>query len=52
MMKAQPQVWRRNAASSTFRPLDQTDRSIVKVFIKARIEKLLWGLETIKIKVI
>jgi len=52
MMKTQPQVWRRKAASSPFRPFDQTDRSIVKVFINARIEKLLRGLETIKIKVI
>lgn len=52
MMKAQPQVWRRKAALSAVRPFDQADRSIVKVFIKARIEKLLWGLETIKIKVI
>ena len=41
MMKAQPQVWRRNAALSTLRPLDQTDSILVKVFIKARIEKLL-----------
>jgi hypothetical protein len=52
MMKAQPQVWRRNAALSTLRPLDQTDRSIVKVFVKARIGELLRRLETIKIKVI
>ncbi len=42
MMKAQPQVWRRNAALSALRPFDQTDCSIVKVFAKARIEKLLW----------
>jgi len=42
MMKAQPQVWRRNAAMSTFRPLDQADRSLAEVFVKARIEKLLW----------
>jgi hypothetical protein len=52
MMNTQPQVWRRNAASSPFRPFDQTDRSVIKVFIKARIEKLLRVLETIKIKVI
>ena len=41
MMKAQPQVWRRNAAISTLRPFDQTDRSVIKVFVKAGIEKLL-----------
>ncbi len=42
MMKAQPQVCRRNAALSALRPFDQTDRSVVKIFIQARIEKLLW----------
>ena len=41
MMKTQPQVWRRYAAFSPFRPFDQTDRSVIKIFIKARIEKLL-----------
>jgi len=41
MMKAQPQVWRRNAALSALRPFDQADCIIIKVFIKARIEKLL-----------
>ncbi len=41
MMKAQLQVWRRNAASSMFRPFDQADCSVIKVFAKARIEKLL-----------
>jgi len=41
MMKAQPQVWRRNAALSALRPFDQADCILVKVFIKARIEKLL-----------
>ena len=48
MMKAQPQVWRRNAAISTFRPFDQTDCSVIKVFVKAGIEKLL-GLSLIHI---
>ena len=41
MMKAQPQVWRGNAALSALRPFDQADCTIVEVFIKARIEKLL-----------
>ena len=41
MTKAKPQVGRRNAALSALRPFDQADRSIIKVFIKARIEKLL-----------
>lgn len=34
------------------RPFDKADGSVVKVFTKARIEKLLWRLEAIKIKVI
>ena len=41
MIKAQPQVCRRNAAFSAFRPFDQADGVLVEVFIKARIEKLL-----------
>jgi len=42
MMKAQPQVCRRNAANSAFRPFDQTDRSIIEILTKSRIEELLW----------
>jgi len=42
MMKAQPQVWRRNTAPSALRPFDQANCILVEVFIKARIEKLLW----------
>ena len=52
MMNAQPQVWRRKAAFSPVRPLNQADRILIKVFTKTRIEKLLVCLETIKIKVI
>jgi len=52
MMKAQPQVWRRHAACSALRPLDQADCIFVKVFRKARIIELLGRLEPIKIKVI
>ena len=52
MMKAQPQVCRRKAASSALRPFDQANRIFAKVFTQTRIEKLLWRLEAIKIKVI
>lgn len=41
MLKAQPQVRRWNAAIRMLWPFDQTDCSVVKVFAKARIEKLL-----------
>jgi hypothetical protein len=41
MMKAQSQVWSRNAALSALGPFDQANCILVKVFIKARIEKLL-----------
>jgi hypothetical protein len=41
MMKAQLQVWRRHAALSALGPFDKANRSVIKVFVKARIEKLL-----------
>ncbi len=52
MINAEAQVCRRNAAKSAFRPFDKTHRSFIEIFVKAGIEKLLWGLEAIKIKVI
>jgi len=52
MMNAEAQVCRRYAALSAFRPLNQADSIFVKVFTQTRIEKLLWRLEAIKIKVI
>lgn len=41
MFKTQPQVGRGHAAARALRPFDQADCIIIKVFIKARIEKLL-----------
>ncbi len=42
MFKTQPQIGRGHAAASALRPFDQADCVVVEVFIKARIEKLLW----------
>lgn len=42
MLKMQPQVGCGHAALGALRPFDQADRVAVEVFIKARIEKLLW----------
>jgi len=51
-MEDEAQVWRRNAALSALRPFDQANRIIAKILIHPRIEKFLWRLEAIKIKVI
>jgi len=39
--QAEADIRRRDNARGAFRPFDQTDRAIVEVVAKARIEKLL-----------
>ncbi len=51
-MELKAQIGRREAAFGSLRPFDETNRMCVEIFVKARIEKLLMCLETIKIKVI
>ncbi len=48
----QLQVGARNTARRPLRPFDQRNGSFVKILVHSRIEKFLWRLEAIKIKVI